>query len=102
MSSLVHKGGSVKREAEAVCGTDKDVGAAYGAGEGVEAACGAGWGAGAACGARGGGTGATHYDKLRSTCNRRGVGWSNWANRSSGREEGVQVIGRWVGGGKGK
>jgi hypothetical protein len=56
--SLVHKGGSVKREAEAVCGTDKDVGAAYGAGEGegegVEAACGAGWGAGAACGARGG------------------------------------------------
>jgi hypothetical protein len=59
MSSLVHKGGSVKREAEAVCGTDKDVGAAYGAGEGegegVEAACGAGWGAGAACGARGGG-----------------------------------------------
>jgi hypothetical protein len=41
MSSLVHQGGSVKREAKAARGADKDIRAARGAGEGVRAARGA-------------------------------------------------------------
>jgi hypothetical protein len=40
--------------------------------------------------------------RLQSTCNIRGVEWSNRANRRTKREEGVQVV-RWcAGGGKGK
>jgi hypothetical protein len=38
MSSLVHQGGSVKREAEPAHGVDKGVGSARGAGWGVRAA----------------------------------------------------------------
>jgi hypothetical protein len=80
----------VKREAEVARGvdgdTDEDAGATRGADGGVGAARDAG-----RC--DGGGS-------LRSTCNRRGVGWSNWSNHMTGQEEGVQVIGRCTRGGK--
>jgi hypothetical protein len=42
MSSLIHQGGSVKREAEAARGVGGDIEAARGGGWGVGAACGAG------------------------------------------------------------
>jgi hypothetical protein len=48
MSSLVHQGVSVKREAEAMRGMDEDVGVTRGVGGGVEATRGMGWSIGVA------------------------------------------------------
>jgi hypothetical protein len=86
-----------------------DAGAACGAGVDVVAVRGADWGAGAARGAgvdvgaaRGKGRGAEATCGLQGTYNRRGVGWSNDVNRRTRREEGLQVVGRCAGGGKGE
>jgi hypothetical protein len=95
MSSLVHQGALVRREAEAM----------RGAGVGVKdrvwrmRGC-----RGRACRKLKCQCRAWRVGNLRSTYNRRGVGWSNRANRRrrTGREEGVQVVGRCVGGGNGE
>jgi hypothetical protein len=54
MSSLVYGGGSVKREAEATCGTVWGTGAACGTDEDIRAACSMGGGTGATRGAASG------------------------------------------------
>jgi hypothetical protein len=101
MSSLVHKGGGcVKREAEAGRGADEDADGDAGVADGDVKR-----GHGCRCRAwRGRGRwGRTwHGDILRGTCNRRRVDWSNGVNCRTGREEGVEVIGRWAKGGKGE
>jgi hypothetical protein len=82
MSSLVHQGGTVKREAEIARGMGGGKG---GAGWCVGAARGSGGGSGAARGASWGVWSRVWRNvRLRSICNRRGVGWSNRANRRTG------------------
>jgi hypothetical protein len=90
----------VKLEAEATRVTDEnaddDAGAACGAGGDAQGRAWHRWGrqSCAWCGLARQGR-AWRDDSLRSTCNRRGVGWSNRSNQKIGLE-GVQVVERFV------